>query len=70
VTIFVARAATAAVGVLPPRRDGDGRSVKLGALMCFVVILWLTRTMTRSEFTELRRLVFEMLPLRRPQPAG
>jgi hypothetical protein len=48
VTIFVAGAA-AAVGVLTPGDAAVAIPVKVGALVAFVAVIWITRAMTRSE---------------------
>jgi antigen flippase len=69
VTIFAAGAVTAVVGVLPLEDAAVAVPIKLGALALFIGILWITRAMTRAEFTELRRFITEMVP-RRAQPAG
>jgi O-antigen/teichoic acid export membrane protein len=38
--------------------------LKLAALAGFVLVIWGTGTMTRAEFSELRRFLFGMIPLR------
>ena len=42
----------------------------IGAAIAVLGAIWITRAMTRSEFTELRRFLLEMIPSRRAQPAS
>jgi O-antigen/teichoic acid export membrane protein len=50
-------------GVIPLGPEAVAVIVKVLALTAFLVGLWLTGTMTRAEFSELRRFVRRMMPL-------
>jgi O-antigen/teichoic acid export membrane protein len=58
--IYASAVAFAAVGLIPAGSDAAALALKLGVIVAFVVVLVVTRTMTRGEWTELGRFVVGM----------
>ena len=57
-----AASAFGVLGAVPLRPEAVAVLVKLAAIVGFVAVIWLTRTMRQAEFMELRRFLFGMIP--------
>jgi O-antigen/teichoic acid export membrane protein len=62
--IVGAASAFGALGAVPLESETLAIIVKLGAIAGFVVVIWVTGTMTQDEFAELKRFLLGMVPAR------